>query len=264
MTRLSVGPTLLVCRLAMKASSEWYSKVTPTVDEGRYRKPFLWKSLCELLQPASKVLDVGCGTGVDMLALEKLCGFESFGFDLSRSSLLSARDKGLKVVFADWSRDWPFRSAFDLVMMNFVVHLANDFQALLAAASRHIGVAGYLSLLTASEDDIRRRFLNNYFKSLSENDLTRYPALTDIVACLKSIGLVEYSVIPISLGFDSITRDFLKVVRNRRWSSLQALPDEEFNLGVRQLNRDVEKWNQSGCFPCWENRKSLIVASRLA
>ncbi|MEK6954693.1 MAG: methyltransferase domain-containing protein [Candidatus Micrarchaeota archaeon] len=65
--------------------------------------------------PNSKLLDVGCGTGIGMVILKKL-GFAVEGIDVSKELLAVAKKKKLKVVLGDM-REMPFEAAkFDGVV----------------------------------------------------------------------------------------------------------------------------------------------------
>ncbi|BAZ19843.1 methyltransferase [Kalymmatonema gypsitolerans NIES-4073] len=78
------------------------------------------------------VLDLGCGTGNDVLRLARE-GFAVMGMDFSESAVRQGREKAEKLglsaqfVVADMAKRLPFDSAtFDAVMSNVAMHMFSD------------------------------------------------------------------------------------------------------------------------------------------
>lgn len=77
----------------------------------------------------STVLDLGCGTGNDVLRLAR-AGFQATGFDYSKEAIGQAQAKAaLNAGFmvADMARPLPFpNDCFDAVMSNVAAHMFSD------------------------------------------------------------------------------------------------------------------------------------------
>ncbi|RCJ32928.1 hypothetical protein A6770_18575 [Nostoc minutum NIES-26] len=78
------------------------------------------------------VLDLGCGTGNDVLRLVQQ-GFTVSGMDFSEEAVRQGREKSEKLglnaqfVVADMAKRLPFDSAtFDAVMSNVAIHMFSD------------------------------------------------------------------------------------------------------------------------------------------
>lgn len=78
---------------------------------------------------AHLMLDLGCGTGNDVLRLSR-AGFTVVGLDYSQQALLAAHRKQApraSFVLGDMARGLPFTTAqFDAVMANVSMHMFND------------------------------------------------------------------------------------------------------------------------------------------
>lgn len=104
------------------------------------------------------VLDLGCGTGNDVLRLVK-AGFEATGLDYSKEAIQQAQSKaGFETIFivADMAKPLPFPDAcFESVMSNVAAHMFSDMitRALFSEVRRIVQPNGlFLFHLNALED----------------------------------------------------------------------------------------------------------------
>ena len=93
--------------------------LSPVIDRdtGHYRGDHLL--VAEMVEPGSKVLDVGCGDG-DLLQLLESRGIDGRGIELSREGVNRCVAKGLAVVQGDADTDlvnYP-DDAFDYVILS--------------------------------------------------------------------------------------------------------------------------------------------------
>jgi demethylmenaquinone methyltransferase/2-methoxy-6-polyprenyl-1,4-benzoquinol methylase len=87
------------------------------------------RAISELrLQPGQRVLDVGCGTGLNFRALADGVGPKGLvvGTDLSRSMLLEGRDRRVRRVQAAASQDLFKPESFDAVLSTYVISTLLD------------------------------------------------------------------------------------------------------------------------------------------
>ena len=234
----------------------FYAAISRSVPASHYAKPGLTRFLESFVSREDRVLDAGCGIGVDAAMLASATHCRIAGFDTAIECVAQAAARGVRAVVADWNRDWPFAAGFDVVLAIFVIHHADDLRGFFGRAASVLKRRGAIVVLTATEADIRRRFLSRYFPGLVQSDIARYPAAETIEAALAAAGFAMESRRTVVLRTESVTPEYLDIVRNRRWASLRSLPEEEFRRGMESLERDAAD------SPAWENHKTLIVARR--
>src|SRR5581483_10556941 len=83
-----------------------------------------WIVMASLIKGGSKVLDLGCGDGIQGQRLIKEKGFEVFGIDLDPIAVTEAKRRGLKAKTGDISKRLNFSDkSFDYVICNVVLEL---------------------------------------------------------------------------------------------------------------------------------------------
>lgn len=76
--------------------------------------------ICSIVEPGSKVLDMGCGNGELLVLLKKEKNIQGQGIDLNESAIIQCVEKGLSVLHMDFDSglsSFPARS-FDYVILN--------------------------------------------------------------------------------------------------------------------------------------------------
>jgi len=119
----------------------------------------------ELIAKNAKILDVGCGGGLDTIFMAQ-CGFSAVGVDLSRKALEIARARGGKVhVKVDWLLgsvfDLPIESqTIDFVMDRGLFHLVEDVDRPKYSSElfRVLSPQGCLLIRGASKETGQERF----------------------------------------------------------------------------------------------------------
>ena len=99
-----------------------YHEKTFTIDPSDFLEPFT-----ENLTAGDLVLDVGCGSGRDLLWMKKK-GFDVIGFDRSPALVKLARENvGCKVIEGDFETyDFSVISADAIMLIGAMVHIPND------------------------------------------------------------------------------------------------------------------------------------------
>lgn len=171
----------------------------------------------ELIEPSrpERILDVGCGTGISTLALQKALAARSpniYALDISEPMLLRARERcrdiaGVYFVRGDAERlsDY-FREAFDAVFYTASVFLLPRFCDSIRQASRLLVPGGVLSISYYSGlFDIRQEeALRKAFPELKY----QYGAVSfgELESCMDSIP--ELKTIQVDYRFE-VSREFL-------------------------------------------------------
>ncbi len=147
------------------------------------------------LDSASTVLEVGCGTGNYIVAIQEAIGCVCHGIDPSKEMLARARPRNLQVRF-DLGQaeklDFP-ASTFDLVFSVDVIHHIGDCAAYYQQAFRILKPDGLVCTVTDSEEIIRsRQPLAYYFPESVEPEVKRYPRIPVLHQMMDTAGFQKY------------------------------------------------------------------------
>lgn len=194
----------------------------------------------------SKVLEVGCGTGDYVIALESAVGCTCWGIDLSPQMLAKARERSESVSFQSGQAeklDFP-SDFFDLVFSVDVIHHLGDRRAFFQEAHRVLRARGSVCAITDSEWIIcHREPLLVYFPETIEIDLDRYPRIAELRAVMKEAGFS--GITESSVEFTYEVTD-IQPYRDRCFSCLHLIPEDAFERGIDRLDRDL----RTGPIPC--------------
>jgi len=187
------------------------------------------------LAPGYRVLEVGCGTGSALRALERACPRGTvLGMDLFGEGLRHAHRHGARLVQADLHHP-PFVARFDLVgLFDVVEHLADDVRVLRDLAALLAPEAALLVTVPAS-----RRLWSSYDETVRHR--RRYePA--ELAARLREAGYrVEYLTPYMSAIFPLVWARRKLARRGRAGSDADshALAEGEFRVvpGLNALLR---------------------------
>jgi ubiquinone/menaquinone biosynthesis C-methylase UbiE len=195
---------------------------------------------------ASKVLEVGCGTGNYILALEQLTGAHGWGIDPSQGMLSRARDRSEVVCFrAGRAEKLDFSAGFfDLVFCVDVIHHITDRFAYFEEAQRVLKGGGKLCTVTDSEWIIRHRQpLAVYFPETVEPELARYPRISELRALMAQAGFCGVTEEQVEFPYQlNDTRAY----REKAFSSLHLIPENAFQRGLAHMEQDL----RAGPIPC--------------
>jgi ubiquinone/menaquinone biosynthesis C-methylase UbiE len=191
------------------------------------------------LNAASSVLEVGCGTGNYIIAIQETAGCTCRGIDPSGQMLARARGRSRRVRFELGQAEklaFP-DTAFDLVFSVDVIHHVGDRAAIYHEACRVLKSGGRVCTVTDSEDIIRRRQpLSNYFPETVEMELKRYPHVADLRKMMAEAGFDGVAEEYVEYQF--ATTD-IQAYRDKAFSSLYLVSQEAFERGIRRMEADL-------------------------
>lgn len=98
-------------------------------------------------QPGGRLLEVGCGTGEMLMAMQSR-GWEVAGLDPDPRAAENARSRGLNVIEGDLRSDAFEENSFDAVVMSHVIEHLHDPRAVLADCHRVLRPGGRIVLIT--------------------------------------------------------------------------------------------------------------------
>jgi ubiquinone/menaquinone biosynthesis C-methylase UbiE len=228
---------------------------------GRHRKvhPQVLQDLLEesRIDPQSTVLEVGCGTGNYVTALESAVHCRSWGMDPSPEMLAEAGKRLGAVQFhVGRAEEIPFSAEFfDLVFSVDVIHHLEDVRRYFEVARLVLKPGGRICTVTDSEWIIRNREpLAVYFPETIDVDLERYPRLSELRTLTLNAGFEMLFEHTAQFPYELMDA---QPYRDRAFSSLHLVGEEHWRRGLARLERDL----QSGPIPC-VSRYTLLWGKR--
>jgi ubiquinone/menaquinone biosynthesis C-methylase UbiE len=113
---------------------------------GRLQRQAVWRQLDRLVNPADKLLDLGCGTGEDATHFASL-GASVLAVDSSMEMVAKARAKGANAHCLRVEEITSLSGTYDLVLSNFgVLNCVRDLASLRRPLARMIRLKGFLAI----------------------------------------------------------------------------------------------------------------------
>jgi ubiquinone/menaquinone biosynthesis C-methylase UbiE len=223
-----------------------YSEIAGYYDRVRTAPGILLSRIASYgeINPKSKVLDVGCGTGRFPISLSILTKCSLFGLEPSAGMLREAFAKDTSRCIA-WVRGdgqrLPFPDEmFDCVYMTFVMHHMEKKDLALQEIHRVLKRSGICVILTTSHSQIKKHVLNN-FPGVTTIDLKRFPSVPSIKRSMLSISFKNVHYHVFQRSEETSTSEYLERVRNKYVSTLTLFSDNEFQQRFKVFQQRVRK-----------------------
>jgi ubiquinone/menaquinone biosynthesis C-methylase UbiE len=187
----------------------------------------------------SRVLEVGCGTGNYLVAIQEHTGCACWGIDPSERMLAEARGRSAAITWQTGKAESLGVPAdeFDFVFSVDVIHHVDERQRYFREAWRVLRPGGRVCTVTDSEWIIRHRVpLAAYFPETVACDLSRYPQAGELRAVMGQVGFagITEEMVEFSYPLSDI-----EPYRAKAFSCLRLIREESFQRGIRRLEGDL-------------------------
>jgi ubiquinone/menaquinone biosynthesis C-methylase UbiE len=189
----------------------------------------------------SYVVELGCGTGNYMCALQAQTECAAWGVDPSRDMLSKARSQAPDITWVCAPAESPGLTdvQFDFIFAVDAVHHFHDRVRVFRESHRLLSTKGVICIVTDSEDIIRNRTpLSIYWPETIEIELNRYPRIEMLEAELRDSGFLTLRQ---EMVCSSSWLTDLSVCKAKAFSCLRLLPADSYRRGLERLEADFAK-----------------------
>jgi len=196
---------------------------------------------------ASKVLEVGCGTGRWLRLLNEL-GCEYAGFDYSAGMLAIAREQLDGDIREGSAESLPWGDAsFDCVQIVNAFHHFPEKEASLREAYRVLKPGGAILLIGLDpHEESGSWFIYDYFPEALKADLVRYPSRAQQVEWLGNVGFEEPATAtaePVKFSVTYETAMEQGILNHSFTSQLTVLTEDEYAAGMDRIRNAAKADN---------------------
>jgi ubiquinone/menaquinone biosynthesis C-methylase UbiE len=193
------------------------------------------------LDVGSQVLELGCGTGHYICAIQSQTGCSAWGIDPSREMLSQASTQGPGIIWkcAGAENTGLTGVQFDFIFNVDAIHHFQDRTRAFSEIDRLLSDKGTVCIATDSEEIIRnRKPLSTYWPETIDLELARYPRIDTLDGELRRAGLHNLRQAEVSTtGWLSD----LSPYRAKAFSALRLLSEDTYERGLRRLEGDFAK-----------------------
>ena len=240
-----------------------YNAIAEVYDAHRRgRGPFL-PALVRLAgeSKATRVLDLGCGTGNSAGAFLDAYPCALTGVD--RAPRMLARARAKDVASAHWvnadATGLPFADgSFDFAFGVLMLHLNLDIAPVLTECYRVLR-GGRVAFVTAPQEFIRNHVLNCYFPSFAKIDLERFQSEEAVSEALRHAGFSEIQSELTKRDPEPVDAAYVDKVANHFITTLRLIPEDEFAAGLEALRADVARNGRLDEPMVWE---AVVISGR--
>jgi len=208
----------------------------------RGRKPFpsVIENLIKIgnLSTNSSVLEIGCGTGNHISAMVSQLNCKGWGVEPS-SGMLSHTHPDLDIQFLQGPAEHlPLENdLFDLVFTVDVIHHIQGKSEYFKEALRVLKPGGIVCTVTETHEMLKDRTpQSDYFYASALADMKRYPPIEDLKTLMFDAAFSQIKEFSVS---DIYEVSEATSYREKAYSSLLLISDEEFQTGLEKLVADL-------------------------
>jgi ubiquinone/menaquinone biosynthesis C-methylase UbiE len=222
-----------------------YNQIASTYAQRRQARQFVVDELKKGCPATNgRILETGCGTGNYLRALT-ISGYEGYGIDPSSAMLHKANRTNKTTYISGMAESLPFEDkTFDFAFSIDVIHHVSSIKSYFYEALRVLKPDGMICCVTDSEEIItNRKPLAEYWPGTVVVDLKRYHPIRSLRERMKAAGFTGITEHEIK---ESYFIDDLTPFRDKAYSCLQLIPEEEFQQGLHRLESNMRKGPVTG------------------
>jgi ubiquinone/menaquinone biosynthesis C-methylase UbiE len=227
-----------------------YDAIAPLYDSGPARARTVDPEFLAFIEQrassdAPSLLDIGCGTGNQLVANRPTApGARMVGVDRSLGMLRQACRKSREVAWlqAD-AAALPFPAlSFDFISCQFAFHHFPAKAGMLRDTFRVLRHSGRFVLRNLCPQESSDWLFYQYFPEAQLADLQDFWPPAAVVAVMEGIGFTTVTLELEHLHFEQDLAEWIEVVRRRdTCSQLLAITDIAYESGLRRLERELEQ-----------------------
>jgi ubiquinone/menaquinone biosynthesis C-methylase UbiE len=227
-----------------------YDAIAPLYDAQPYRARTVDRELPAFIEQrrcsdALSLLDIGCGTGNQLVVNRTAAPHaKSIGVDRSLGMLRQAWPKASDIAWvqAD-AAALPFpASSFDFISCQYAFHHFLAKAGMLRETFRVLRFRGRFALRNLCPQKSSDWLYYEYFPQAEVADLRDFWPPEAVVAAMEGAGFTGVAVEDEHLHFEQNLTTWIEVVRRRdTCSQLLAIPDADYEAGLRRLEREVNE-----------------------
>jgi len=196
----------------------------------------------------SHILDMGCGTGKQLVAdYQKFPDLQMIGLDLFHGMLFQAynRCNAIPWIQGD-STNPPFGdNRFDYITNQFSYHHVQNKSRLIAETYRILKPCGRFVITNLDPWSMAGWIVYNYFPASWECDIADFLTVDDLVSQMENTGFINVQVQRVHSRSEENLYEFLRYASQRhRTSQLIAIQDYEYGAGLSRLKEQVVKFGR--------------------
>ncbi|MCL5996201.1 MAG: class I SAM-dependent methyltransferase [Chloroflexi bacterium] len=235
-----------------------YNRIAPSFNQRYVTSPLegVKSALLALARDlnASRILEVGCGTGHWLHQFQEASGAPEagksavalYGVDLSTGMLQQALERPAPLRLAcGHARRLPFADAqFDLIVCVNAMHHFGQPRAFIAEARRLLRPGGALAVIGSDPNDRRDDwYVYSYFEGTYDTDLRRFPSWGTVLDWMAAVGFarVEWRCVE-RIEKNWHGRDVLSdlFLRKDACSQLALLSNDAYDAGRKKIEAAVD------------------------
>jgi len=218
-----------------------YNKAADVYATHRRIHPAVFEGLMSGFDAGSgtKVLEIGCGTGNYIVALEEATGASCYGVDPAREMLEKAKARTNKVKWSEGRAEalGLDKEYFDFVFIVDVIHNVRAPLDAFIEAHRVLKKGKKICTATDSEWIIKNRLMSKYWPETVDYELRRYHRVAELRIQMKAAGFAGTVEKTVEMPFEV---DDIGPYQDKAFSALRLIPEHIFKKGLERLEADLE------------------------